>query len=343
MTDKIIRTPTKATGGVTEKEKVLLKQYADMWTKRILSTNSADFSQLEPAIKGLYRVSNLKEPEVILVKSPVMMAFMFGACSVLVEENENSVRQILDDVADKMNNIPADVSPVDHYVSVCKTLAGKKGIKNAKEWSKVYHGGAYWAQYDAFLTAMRDVIGLRLKEHENYKFWEDAAIHGTFRVMHEKFCIVSDFPEHLGIDDQNRAHGQEGPSHRWRDGWALYHWHGTAVPENWIMNKKSLTAKQAITWKNIEQRRAAIEIVGWANVLDQLDAKVIDEDGDPEIGTLLEVDLPNIGKEKFLRVQCGTGRTFAIPVPPEMRTALEAQSWTWFLEPKDFAIPEIRT
>ena len=183
----------------------------------------------------------------------------------------------------------------------------------------------------------------RLKEHENYKFWEDAAIHGTFRVMHEKFCIVSDFPEHLGIHDQNRAHGQEGPSHRWRDGWALYHWHGTAVPENWIMNKKSLTAKQAITWKNIEQRRAAIEIVGWANVLDQLDAKVIDEDGDPEIGTLLEVDLPDIGKEKFLRVQCGTGRTFAIPVPPEMRTALEAQSWTWFLEPKDFAIPEIRT
>jgi hypothetical protein len=161
--------------------------------------------------------------------------------------------------------------------------------------------------------------------------------------MHEKFCIVSDFPEVLKIDDQNRAHGQDGPSHKWRDGWSLYHWHGVGVPEHWIMNKGSLTAKEAITWTNIEQRRAACEILGWAKILQELDAKVINEDGDPEIGTLVVVNLPDIGKEKFLRVLCGTGREFAIPVPPEMKTALEAQSWTWGLEPKDFAVPEVRT
>ena len=190
---------------------------------------------------------------------------------------------------------------------------------------------------------MRDILGLRLKEHENYKYWEEAAIHGTFRVMHEKFCIVSDFPEMLKIDDQNRAHNQDGPSHRWRDGWSLYYWHGVAVPEHWIMKKETLTAKEAMTWVNIEQRRAACEILGWAKILKELDAKIINEDGDPEIGTLVEVNLPDIGKEKFLRVLCGTKREFAIPVPPEMKTALEAQSWTWGLEEKDFTIPEVRT
>ena len=146
-----------------------------------------------------------------------------------------------------------------------------------------------------------------------------------------------------GIDDQNRAHGQEGPSHRWRDGWSLYHWHGTAVPEHWIMDKKSLSAKEAITWANIEQRRAACEILGWASILKELNAKVIDTDGDPEIGELVEVDIPDIGKEKFLRVLCGTKREFALPVPPDMKTALEAQSWTWDLKPADFKIPEVRT
>ena len=75
----------------------------------------------------------------------------------------------------------------------------------------------------------------------------------------------------------------------------------------------------------------------------KLDSVVVDEDGDPEIGTLLEVDLPDIGKEKFLKVLCGTGRTFALPVPPEMKTALEAQSWTWSIDEKDFFKPEIRT
>ena len=343
MSNKIIRTPTKVAGGITKEEEVLLKQHADLWTKRILSTETADFSKLEPAIKGLYKAANLDEPEVILVKSPIMMVFMFGACSVLLDKKKANVRQILDDVAAQMNCIPADKKPVEHYVSVCKALAGKKGIDTAKQWSSVYQGGAYWAQYDSYLTAMRDILGLCLSEHANYKSWEEAAIHGTFRVMHEKFCIVSDFPEMLKIDDQNRAHGQDGPSHRWRDGWSLYHWHGVAVPEHWIMKKETLTAKEAMTWVNIEQRRAACEILGWAKILKELDAKIINEDGDPEIGTLVEVNLPDLGKERFLRVLCGTKREFAIPVPPNMKTALEAQSWTWGLEEKDFTIPEVRT
>jgi len=81
----------------------------------------------------------------------------------------------------------------------------------------------------------------------------------------------------------------------------------------------------------------------WDKILDQLNAKVIDEDGDPEIGVLLEVTIPEIGKERFLKVKCGTGRYFALPVPPEMKTALEAQSWTWDLTSIDFKKPEIRT
>jgi hypothetical protein len=222
-------------------------------------------------------------------------------------------------------------------------IVSQQGIEEAKKISSVYQGGAYWAQYDSFLTAMRDVIGLKLKEHENYKFWEEAAIHGTFRAMHEKFCVVSDFPELLKMDDENRAHSQDGPTHRWRDGWSLYHWHGVAIPEEWMTQPGSLTAKTAITWKNIEQRRAACEILGWAKILRELKAKVIDKDDDPEIGELIEVNLPDIGKERFLRALCGTGREFAMPVPPEMKTAIEANAWTYGLNLDEFKVPEVRT
>jgi len=41
-------------------------------------------------------------------------------------------------------------------------------------------------------------------------------------------------------------------------------------------------------------------------------------------------------------VTCGTGRTFALPVPPEMTTALAANAWTYGLEAKDY-MPEVRT
>jgi len=61
------------------------------------------------------------------------------------------------------------------------------------------------------------------------------------------------------------------------------------------------------------------------------------------IGTLLEVDIPDIGNEKFLRVLCGTGREFAIPVPPNMKTALEANAWTYGLEGNLLRDLEVRT
>ena len=161
--------------------------------------------------------------------------------------------------------------------------------------------------------------------------------------MHEEFCIVSDFPETIRVDDQNRPHCENGPSHRWRDGWSLYHWHGVKVPMEWIENKKGLTASIAIGQENAELRRAACEIIGWENILSQLRATVVDSDPDPEIGTLLRADLPDAPASQFLRVQCGTGRLFALPVPPEMENAIQAQAWLWGLDVNDFTKPEVRT
>lgn len=200
-----------------------------------------------------------------------------------------------------------------------------------------------WAGYDSYLTAFRDILGLRLKEHEKYASWEQAAIEGAFRVLHPEFCLVSDFPEVLKVDAENRPHCETGPSHRWRDGWSLYHWHGVSIPANWIEDRESLTAQAALTWANIEQRRAACEIVGWINILQELKAKTIEQDEDPMIGELVEVEIEG-SRERFLRVQCGTGREFALPVPPTVKTALQANAWTFGIDDAaKFVKPEIRT
>lgn len=198
-----------------------------------------------------------------------------------------------------------------------------------------------WAAWASFLQAARDVLGLQLPQHAKYQAWEDCAIHGGFRVLHEEFCIVSDFPAEIHKDEQNRPHNERGPSHRWRDGWELYHWHGVKVPKEWITEKR-ITAAEALRWPNMEQRRAACEIIGWAKVLDELDAKVIDTDEDDEIGQLLEAEIPDSGPERFLKVRCGTGRVFVLSVPRECNTALAANAWTYGLDSMSFK-PEVRT
>jgi hypothetical protein len=147
----------------------------------------------------------------------------------------------------------------------------------------------------------------------------------------------------ISRDDQGRLHSETGPSILYRDGWALWNWRGVSVPSEWITDKTSLSAKTALGWENIEQRRAACEIVGWARILGELNGKTIDCDDDPEIGELIEVRLPDAGKERFLRVRCGTGREFAIPVPPTMKTALSANAWTYDIPEDLMKTKEFRT
>jgi len=160
---------------------------------------------------------------------------------------------------------------------------------------------------------------------------------------YEGVCFCSERPISTAWDDQRRLHNETGPAVEYEEGFSIHVWHGVRVPAKWITDRASLTAKTALTWENIEQRRAACEILGWERILAELNALTINDSGDPEIGELVEVEIPDIGRERFLRVQCGTGRQFALPVPPRMQTAMQANAWTYGLDEAEFFKPEVRT
>lgn len=201
--------------------------------------------------------------------------------------------------------------------------------------------GNHDASWLSFYEYFRDVCHLEVCNKLNGLI--ELAKHCGWANVYDEVAVLQHRPLSIKLDDEKRLHCENGPAILYRDGFSVYAWHGVRIPAEWIENKKALTAKIAMTWENIEQRRAACEILGWAKILEELDATVIDEDNDPEIGTLLEVELPDIGRERFLKVQCGTKRVFALPVPPTMTTAMEAQAWTYGLELSDFKVPEIRT
>ena len=341
---EIIRTKTRATGGITEAERIELDRIAQEWTRIAYRTEPINPEKIIPAVEGIYAAAGLKRPRVVIATSPLVMAYAYGAAAWIWYCRKNATYNATRNATYNATYNATDSATrnaVAGAALAAQSLAGGGALACAANWQRVYQGGNMWAAWASYLASFRDVLGLDLPEHVSYACWEEAAREGGFRVMHEEFCIVSDFPEYIKIDNENRPHCENGPSHRWRDGWELFHWHGTAIPGEWVTGKKP-SAREALTWENVEQRRAACEIIGWVNILAGLDAKVIDEDEDDEVGTLLEVEIPDSGKERFLQVRCGTGRTFALPVPPEMRTALEANSWTYGLDKLDFK-PEVRT
>ncbi|MGB3388999.1 MAG: DUF6745 domain-containing protein, partial [Pseudaminobacter sp.] len=230
----------------------------------------------------------------------------------------------------------------------CAALAGKLGIECSRRWVNSYQGGNMWAGYDCYLTACRDIIGLELTSHSAYTHWEQAAIHGGFRVMHEEFCMVSDFPEILKVDDQNRPHCEDGPSHRWRDGWSLYHWHGVRVPGAWIENRDTIDPAEVLRCENVEQRAAGAQIIGWPKMLDVLDASIIDSDPDPDHGDLIELTLPGLPEPGlFLRAYCKRNGLIVEGCPrvsdidgKAITTVRAAQAWSFGEAEADFQYPD---
>jgi hypothetical protein len=201
--------------------------------------------------------------------------------------------------------------------------------------------GCHDANWLGFYKYFRDVVGI--EDCHKLDGLIELANHCGWLNMYDDTVVFQDRPEIIKFDDQNRLHCEDGHAIRFSDGYSVYSWHGTRVPKDWIENKGTLSPETALTWDNVEQRRAACEILGWATVLRKLDAQVIDCDDDPQIGILVEVNIPDIGKERFIKVLCGTGREFAIPVPPNMKTALEANAWTYGLDGDVLKQLEIRT
>lgn len=228
-------------------------------------------------------------------------------------------------------------SPVDAIKFIQKLDPSKSKNDILQEMSYGAHEAAWLSFYNYF----QEAVGLDCCN--KLQGLMDLAKYTGWVSFYEDVVVFQHRPSKIKMDDQNRLHCEDGPAILYPDGYSIYAWHGQTIPADWIEKKDQMDPATAINWPNVEQRRAAAEIIGWAKVLDQLKSKVIDKDGDPEIGELHEVNIPDIGRERFLKVQCGTGRTFALPVPPTMKTALEAQAWTWGMDVKEFKRPEVRT
>jgi hypothetical protein len=161
-------------------------------------------------------------------------------------------------------------------------------------------------------------------------------------VPRVEVCWVVERPVVASRDAAGRLHAAPGPALVYEDGWALHFWHGVPVSRRWLALGEKLDPLLVLNWPQAEQRRALAEIAGgWDAVVARLPTRVVNEDA-PSIGTLLECLEPNMPSARFLRVRCGTGRTFVLPVPDSCRTAREANAWTYGIAAHGYE-PQVRT
>ncbi len=179
---------------------------------------------------------------------------------------------------------------------------------------------------------------LSIEECEPLLAHMEFAKHCGWALFYDELVVLTKKPVELKFEAENRIHCQDDYAIKYSDGFGVALWHGLRIPDEWIFNPDMLLDPEILLhWHNVEQRKAACEIVGWGKVLDFLDAKTIDEDDDPEVGKLVEVELPDIGTERFLlALDPNVGKIVGLPVPPDMKTALQANSWTYGVDKVEF-------
>jgi hypothetical protein len=196
---------------------------------------------------------------------------------------------------------------------------------------KVCQHGNTSVPNECYLTAERDILGLKLAPHAVYAYWEQAAINGGFRWMHHRFCLVSDFPEVLRVNASKQPHAELGPSHRWRDGWSLWYLNGVEV-EQWMAESHpdDMDARRVLQVENVSQRRELIRRLGIERIVSRLAPTVLDTER-REVGgeyRLLAVEMNHGEPWRFLQmVNQSTGAFHIEAVPRECETVRHALNW----------------
>jgi hypothetical protein len=188
----------------------------------------------------------------------------------------------------------------------------------------MWDGGNQWPGYPSWLSFFRHIAKLDL-DYSKWQHYEAAAIHGGPRVMHADFCIVSDRPTVLKVDEQNRPHCDDGPFCAWADGTALWAWHGVRVPAWIIAYPERLTVERIQQEPNAEVRRVMLERYGLDRYVRDSGAVQVHADS---FGVLYRTEFPDdeplvvVSVKNSTPESDGSFKDYVLRVQPECRPML---------------------
>jgi hypothetical protein len=174
--------------------------------------------------------------------------------------------------------------------------------------------------------------------------WKELVNASGWWFPFKDICLCAERHKTVSLDEQGRMHSENGPAIECRDGYKVFSWHGTRVPERLIMDPMSYTKKEIRAIRNTEITRALAEKMGWTEYLNRLGTKKKDSWVDPVTGLSYELHVAKIsGDAQFIKKQSsvlkdGSQPYYIEPVPTSLKSAQAARKWqamAAFLSPDD--------
>jgi hypothetical protein len=337
--------PTKYS--LTPEHRAQIKPWAERWVKNGLSCvamTDQDRNECFSCIHQLYNSAKLAPPKLVLfVKSPLALVVTSAFAMTMAEKKASSeeIRKMVDTI----NNYPTGLFPVNYnkwHSSPynVKELAqrfgvGEDGVAAIHSVHNMWNGGNQWSGWASYISFWRHVAKLPI-DFTNWEPYERLAELSGPRTVHSEFCIISDRPEWILLNERNQPHSLTKPFVKWRDGSGIYSIDGVRVPRFVVETPDKITVKTIESERNVEIRRIMINRYGQSKfVLDSLGTVVHQDD----FGTLYRKELP--GDEPLMMVKVvnatmepdGTFKDYFIRVDPfaygGIKTARAAVASTW--------------
>lgn len=319
------------------------------------------------AVRGLYEAAGFVPPSehrIVFVGSPLMAAFVAGFAAWVWKSRENrggfstdathaainaatrdainainaathaATDAAINDATHAATDDATDVNQDGWYTYDVKMscVADKFGDPTpmlecaSKSW-EMRDGGNQWSGWCSYLSFFRWVVGLKI-DYSRWDHYEKLCEHSGPRYMHKEFCIVSDRPELLLVDENNRPHCENGPFCRWRDGFSLYAIHGVRVPAWVVLTPERISVEDIKHEQNAEVRRIMRERYGEGRYLVDTGAKILDVDGGlGVVGSAPRMLVEDNAQQRWLVGTDGsTKRVYYMRVPVEISTCREAHN-----------------
>lgn len=294
------------------------------WLAHGLSTEPADRGRAEKAIDDLYKAADLTPPRYVWAEDQQQMTRALA----LIDLGESSWQEVAE------RTVPVVVAEKWQ----------DKWTSNAEGRSSDLVRGSGQAYWVGHYSAVRDITGIEYDPEDDARLrsWANLVQSAGWWAPYEEWCMISDRPVEIKIDEDGALHCETGPAYTGRGGLKYYAWRGQEIPGEWIEDPDSITPDILFGWENVDQRAVAAEIVGWPKILQMVEAELLDQHEDPQIGSLYRAQIPGLGPVHVHIYQCGTGRTMGDPVPRYVTTAMQAEEVSYEVEADAYA-PEFRT
>lgn len=154
-------------------------------------------------------------------------------------------------------------------------------------------------------------------------------------------AFVLMWPDTFQTTDSGILHSSFGPSLQWADE-KYYFYSGWWIPSMFYENPSKVSPATVLGEKNVEKRRAYMEILGSSRYAELLDLEIRDQSID-RFGNFIELYRTRTADAlagehlQFVKVTCpSTGRNYMLCVPPHILSAVEAVAWTFGKHPDEY-------